>query len=157
MAKDNGNGVAKSQLHSRKHAPLKNNWSSSPDDIEPGAREKQAISFLLIGTVSNTITLWWGLQYVNLGWSTNQSITHGYSKWPNEHSFNFYSFKKFIHKKRWLEKHVSKMEICRGKIWFHIWNQKIHLWMIRNSLQAALLIFTFTSKLIYSLFFLLWK
>lgn len=78
-------------------------------------QKKTGYFLSLIGTVSNTNTLWWGLQYVNLGWSTNQSITHGYSKWPNEHSFNFYSFKKFIHKKRWLEKHVSKMEVCREK------------------------------------------
>lgn len=31
--------------------PLKNNWSSSNDDIEPGDRGKPALSFLLVGPV----------------------------------------------------------------------------------------------------------
>lgn len=49
--------------------------------------------------------------------------------------------------------YISKGELHRKiKLWFHIWNQNIYLQMIRNSLQAALLIFTFISKLMHSFF-----
>lgn len=149
--------MAKSHLHSKNHPPLKiidRSLMLTLFQMIQGNRGyilAQCRPCLQIQSHSFASTYEFGGKK-----ETQFSLQHMDShmtKWT-VHSLKFYAFKKLMYKKGWLEKHACKMAICRKIKICHIWNQKFHLW-IRNIFQAFLLIFTFTSKVSCSFFFVL--